>query len=221
MAADDTSRPYRSAIRAEQAATTRRRVLLAVADEVTAVGYDRATLPRIAARAGVSVETVKAQGPKRDLLVRAFEVVFAGDEGDRTLEERIAAAAVPADDVHALLRVTGTVVADAYARSVRLWEAFVAAARTDADVQAAFDAMRARRRASVRATVAELARRGMPVAGDVDEVVDQATLVYSHEAWRHLVEDCGWSTERYVAWAVALAVAMLTGGPYPTPVPAG
>lgn len=217
----DTSRPYRSAIRAEQAATTRRRVLLAVADEVTAVGYDRATLPRIAARAGVSVETVKAQGPKRDLLVRAFEVVFAGDEGEHTLEERIAAAAPPdGDDVQAFLQATGTVVAEAYARSVRLWEAFVAAARTDPDVQDAFDAMRARRRASVRGTVEELRRRGMPVAGDVEEVVDQATLVYSHEAWRHLVEDCGWSTGRYVAWAVALATAMLTGGPYPTRVPA-
>lgn len=221
MVAADTSRPYRSTIRAEQAATTRRRVLLAVADEVTAVGYARATLPRIAARAGVSVETVKAQGAKRELLVRAFEVVFAGDEGERTLEDRIAAAGTPADDVLAFLQVTGTVVAAAYARSVRLWEAFLTAARTDADVQAELDAMQARRRASIRGMVEELRRRGMPTTEDVEGVVDQATLVYSHEAWRHLVEDCGWSTDRYVAWAVTLATAMLTGAAYPRAVRPG
>ncbi len=205
----DTSRPYRSTLRAEQAAATRRRVLLAVADEVTAVGYDRATLGRIAARADVSVETVKAQGAKRELLVRAFEVVFAGDEGEHSLGERVVADldGLP-DDPADLLPTVTAFVADAYARSVRLWEVFVVAARTDADVAAEHAALLARRRLDTRGVADLVATRTGAAAFD-DATLDLVELVYSHESWRHLVEERGWSHEQWVRWAVEAVTAML------------
>lgn len=212
MATAATSRPYRSPVRAEQAALTRRRVLLAVAAQVSEVGYERATLGRIAERADVSVETVKAQGTKRELLLRAFEVVFAGEEGEHGMGERLAAELAPvADAPDAFLHAATAALADAYARSVRLWEAFVAAARTDPDVHAEHTALLARRREDTRALAGLL-----PVAGGGpvdDAALDVVELVYSHESWRHLVEERGWARERWVAWAVRTATAALGAPP--------
>ena len=81
-------RAYTSDLRTEQAARTRERVVRAAAHELTEHGYERTTLARVAARAGVSLETVKAHGPKRALLLAAFELTFAGSEGQESLGER-------------------------------------------------------------------------------------------------------------------------------------
>ena len=81
-------RAYTSDLRAEQAARTRERVVRAAAEELTERGYERTTLARVAERAGVSLETVKAHGPKRALLLAAFEVMFAGSEGQESLAAR-------------------------------------------------------------------------------------------------------------------------------------
>lgn len=212
MPPSDTGRPYRSPIRAEQAAVTRGRVLRAVADEVAAAGYEAATLGRIARRAGVSVETVKAQGPKRELLVRAFELVFTGDEGDRSLRSRVSSTApdLPEDPTE-LLRTTTAFVADAYARSVRLWEAFVVAAGTDAEVRDEYVAMTDRRRADMRGLLALLTARGVPRPFDVEHVLDVAELLFSHESWRRFVEERGWTRERWVEWTVASTLAVMGG----------
>lgn len=208
----DTSRPYRSPIRAQQAAATRRRVLQAVADEVASVGYEAATLGRIARRADVSVETVKAQGPKRELLVRAFELVFAGAEGERSIGDR-ASATTPdlPDDPSELLRATTTFVGEAYARSARLWEAFVVAAGTDPEVREEYVAITDRRRADMRGMLALLTARGVPRPFDLEHVLDIVELLYSHESWRQLVEDRGWSPERWVTWTVAATLAVMGG----------
>lgn len=212
MATSDTSRPYRSPIRAEQAAATRQRVLQAVADEVAAVGYDAATLGRIARRAGVSVQTVKAQGPKRELLVRAFELVFAGAEGERGFGARVSSAAPETiADADSLLRATTTFVADAYARSVRLWEAFVVAAATDPEIRDEYVAITERRRADMRGLLALLTARGVPRPFDVEHALDVVELLYSHESWRHLVELRGWTPERWVTWTVSTMLTVMRG----------
>ncbi|MBD7919944.1 hypothetical protein H9657_16855 [Cellulomonas sp. Sa3CUA2] len=208
----ESSRPDRSTVRAEPAAATRERVLRAVADEVTAVGYDAATLGRIARRAGVPVETVKAQGPRRELLVRAFELVFAGAEGEHSLGDGAAAqAGTLPDDPEALLRTMTAFVADAYARSVRLWEAFLVAAGTDAEVRDEYVAMTARRRAETRGLLALLTARGVPRPFDVEHVLDVVELLYSHESWRRLVEDRGWTQERWTTWTVTSTLAVMGG----------
>ena len=75
------TRSYVPSLRTEQAATTRRRILEAAAACFTENGYSGTSLADIGARAGVSPETVKNNGPKRELLLGAFEQAFAGTEG--------------------------------------------------------------------------------------------------------------------------------------------
>lgn len=67
-------RPYRSDLRASQAAQTRVRVLTAAAAEFARRGYGGTSIPSIATAAGVSPETVKMQGSKHELLLAAFEL---------------------------------------------------------------------------------------------------------------------------------------------------
>lgn len=208
--ASEAARPQ-SPTRVEQAAVTRRRVLQAVADEVAAVGYEAATLGRIARRAGVSVQTVKAQGPKRELLVRAFELVFAGGEGSAPAERPPAEELAPSGDPEELLRGTTALIADAYARSVRLWEAFVVAAGTDAEVHDEYVAITDRRRSATRTLLAQLTARGVPRPFDVEHVLDVVELLYSHESWRRFVEDRGWTRERWVSWTVSSTLAVMGG----------
>lgn len=58
--------------RADQKAATRAAILEAARTEFEAVGFDAATIRGIAARAGVAVGTVMAQGDKRELLHAAL-----------------------------------------------------------------------------------------------------------------------------------------------------
>ena len=62
-------RTYRSELRQRQAHETRLRVVAAAAELFAALGYARTTLAKIAAAAGVSVETVQAQGSKAALMI--------------------------------------------------------------------------------------------------------------------------------------------------------
>ena len=81
-------RVYRSTLRAEQAGETRRRLLTAAGSCFAERGYAGTSLKAIAQRAGVSVETVQLNGPKSELLLAAYEQLFIGEEGRRSLLER-------------------------------------------------------------------------------------------------------------------------------------
>ncbi|ADG76016.1 hypothetical protein Cfla_3134 [Cellulomonas flavigena DSM 20109] len=204
----DTSRSAPPAVHEEP---MRLRVLRAVATEVQAVGYGAATVRRIARRAGVPEQAVADEGPRPELLVRAFELVLAGVEGERSLGEGIAASVADARDPGVLLRTATAFVADAYARSARLWEAFVVAAGAHPDVHAEYVAMCDRRRADMRGLLALLTTRGLPRPFDLEHVLDVVELLYSHESWRRLVEDRGWTRERWVEWTATSTLAVMGG----------
>jgi AcrR family transcriptional regulator len=84
--------------RTDQKAATRAAILAAARAEFESVGFDAATIRGIAARAGVAVGTVMAQGDKREILHAAL---FESLEG--VLVGAIAALAdAPAGDVFAV-----------------------------------------------------------------------------------------------------------------------
>lgn len=75
---------------------TRRRLLIAAAEEFEAVGYVAATVNRIAARAGVSVQTLYlAWGSKRELLRAYLESTLS--PGGALPERHFAAQLIAAD----------------------------------------------------------------------------------------------------------------------------
>src|ERR1700749_5050924 len=81
MATPAPNPPRHQEAAAASRAETRRRLLRAAEEEFTERGYAAATVARIAARAGVTVQTLYlAWGSKRALLRAYIEPALAGDE---------------------------------------------------------------------------------------------------------------------------------------------
>lgn len=202
MTAKPTTRTYRSALRTEQAAATRRRVLEAAAAAFGEGGYHGTSLADIAARAGVSTETVKANGPKRDLLLRAFEQAFAGAEGSAQLADSDAGAElVRISDPDTFLAGAAGFVAAANARASVLWTEFLSAANTDDTVARALDDLLERRRRDFSTLADLLIARGIAAPGtDRDTAAATLSFLWSPESHHQLVLQSGWSPERYERW---------------------
>ncbi|MFH8250298.1 TetR/AcrR family transcriptional regulator [Microbacterium sp. B2969] len=197
-----STRAYRSALRSEQAAATRQRVLEASALCFAERGYSGTSLVDIAERAGVSPETVKANGPKRDLLLRAFEHAFAGAEGEAPIAEsqtgrELTAIAGDAEFVASVARF----IADANARTSVLWTELLSAANADPEIAIALDGLLARRRDDYGRVIALLRDRGI-VSGDAEAEAsaDALSFLWSPESHQQLVLQSGWTMEAYRSW---------------------
>ena len=84
-------RRYDAPRRREQAALTRRKIVEAAEREFLEHGYAAATIPAIARRAGVAVETVyRSAGGKADLLAAGVQAALAGgtERAEVPVEER-------------------------------------------------------------------------------------------------------------------------------------
>jgi len=209
----NSSRPrnYVSPVRNEAARRTRERIVRAATDCFTRAGYSATTLKAIASAAGVSVETVNNNGPKRDLLLAAFTTAFGGREDLRTMADHPAiAASLESDDPADTLDVLLAALVDAFANSDGIWRALSAAADQDPEVAAALDAMLERRHADFVRLVDELEQRGMPIGPDRDRRVDAAVAIVSHETYHQLVVRRGWSRADYRAWLARSVVHVLT-----------
>jgi AcrR family transcriptional regulator len=213
MTGETTTRTYRSALRSEQAAATRQRVLDAAATCFTARGYHGTSLADIGARAGVSTETVKSNGPKRDLLLRAFEQAFAGAEGSAQLADSDAGAVLIAiDDPEAFLAGAAGFVAAANARTSVLWIEFLSAANTDEHVARALEDLLERRRRDFLTLADLLIARGVAAPGsDRGEAAAALSFLWSPESHQQLVLQSGWTADAYERWLAEAARRHLGG----------
>jgi AcrR family transcriptional regulator len=215
---ESITRPYRSTLRQEQARQTRERILDAAAEVFAARGYAGASLAEIATVAGVSVESVKVHGPKRALLLGAFERAFAGAAGEQSLAERPEIAAIAAlDDPDRILDELVPLIALANARTGGLWAAFTAAARDDQAVGGVLAGLLERRHADYGRTVDLLAERGAPGARDLDaagrrELADALSFLMSPEGHQQLVGESGWAFERYRDWLLGTVRTLVMAG---------
>lgn len=199
----ESRRPYRSTLRSEQAAVTRSRILTAAAAEFARRGYAATSIPAIAKAAGVSPETVKLQGAKHELLLAAFELTFAGREGDGPIADDadMQTALAELNTPTATVEFFAATVATFSARGAALWRAFTGAAQADDAVAAVYRDLVARRLGDHLRVVELLAERGI-VATDTPHDVLAAELAHlaSPEGYLLLVEDYGWSPDRYRRW---------------------
>lgn len=192
---------YTSALRAEQAAQTRRRVLEAAAERFAADGFARTTLTKLAEAAGVSVETVQAQGPKRSLLTAAVhQRSFGGPEEDFFSAPQ-ARATREAQSTADFCRHGAVLVAGFNAQTFRLWRAFASAAADDPAVERDLAELSDLIREQSRRIVAMLAERGwLRDDLDVDELADSLWVLIGSETYDKITTRLGYSHERYVAW---------------------
>lgn len=199
-------RVYRSELRAEQAGRTRRTILEAAAAQFSQHGYQATTMSAIARAARVSTETVKGAGTKAELLIRSFEITFAGQEGADSLTQTDAAAGALDLPDSELLPAAIALVSAANAVSHRLWTVLLGASLSDPLVDDALQVMLANRRRDFVALAGELVRRGLADPDlDIEAAAGELSFLMSPEGYQQLVAQSGWTDDSYRAW---LAVAV-------------
>ncbi|MGN6272510.1 MAG: TetR/AcrR family transcriptional regulator [Protaetiibacter sp.] len=198
-----TRRTYNSALRTAQAAETRRRILTAAGELFASDGYANTSLARIADAAGVSLETVKANGPKSALILGAFDQAFTGEEGDGAIHERDLGASLLAVPDEELLPNLVAFIAGANERIARLWIALLDASMGDPAVERELEALQERRRSDFRASMEGFRERGLARRPGDDEAFAAAMqFLVSPSSYVQLVLDSGWSMQQYREWLV-------------------
>ncbi len=197
-----SSRPYRSELRQQQAEQTRSRVVAAAAELFAADGYARTTLSKIAAAAGVSVETVQGQGPKAALLIAALEFAGVGVSGEENvLNLDLGRELIAIGDPHAALDFVGRTVTDVHQRTAKLAPALFGGANSDPELDRYLSDFITGLNGQVR-RVLEIFRGRRWLRDDVpfDELIETAAVLCSVETYLRMTHRDGWSDEAYQKW---------------------
>jgi AcrR family transcriptional regulator len=203
-------RRYSSVRRAEQARETRLRILRAAHDLFVDEGYGRTTIAEIARAAGVAVETVYAAYRNKPTLLRqVWYATFRGDEEEVRLLDRPEIRAVLAEpDLSARLLAHAVVITPVFRRITPLLRALQGAATSEpaaAAMLAEFD----ERRLDAAGLYARAAAATGQLAVSEEECRDLLAATLDGALWHRLVEDRGWSDDRFAQVLGALWVATL------------
>jgi AcrR family transcriptional regulator len=206
-----TTAPTKSDGRTERSRRSRERVVGAATALFVELGYAGSTIEAIAARAGVSPQTVYYSfGTKRHLLAAVLDASVAGDLDPvpvlaRPWVEAIRNATDPEVAVAALVGGCLAVVE----RAAPVYEV-IRRASGDPDAATLLAENRAGRRAVQRSLVTILHAAGhLRPDLDLDTAADITYGLLNEEVHRFFVVDCGWSSERFLDWATATLSAQL------------
>jgi AcrR family transcriptional regulator len=203
VAAVKSRRPYRSHLRAEQAAQTRRRILEASGELFTERGYIATTIEAVAEKAGVAVDTVYAIfGNKRAMLSAVVDFRVTGStEGSDVLAGEEPQALRQLTDQRQIITGFATDISRRVERVRPIDDVLRGAAASDPDINDLRARMQENRFAKMGEFIGWLASKG-PLRNDMD--IDTATAttwtLTSPEVNRMLRDVRGWSAERYVEW---------------------
>jgi AcrR family transcriptional regulator len=199
-----STRTYRSAVRAEAAARTRRSVVEAAARLFAGRGYAATSLADIAAEAGVARPTVFAAfGSKPGLLREVLDQALAGDDEPVPVAERawfrpVWDARRPAD----VLAAYAAVCTEIGARAGRLFEVVRRAADDAPEVADLWSILVANRRAGAAMVVDHVLTRGgvLPAGLDRERAVDVLWLLNDPAHYEALVGERKWSEDAFRDW---------------------
>jgi AcrR family transcriptional regulator len=196
-------RPYKSALRSEQATATRGRIAHAAAQLFAAHGYSHTSIDQIAERAGVARPTVyTAFAGKPALLKAAVDVLLAGDDApvpvaDRPWVEEV----LHQRDARVLLELQARNDRMINERVAALYEAVRNASATDNDIADLYATLQQQRLTGARITIDALASLGPLRDGlDIDAATDILWILKDPALWTALVTNRGWPAERYQEW---------------------
>ncbi len=208
-------RPYRSALRADQARATRRAVVGAARDLFVELGWSRTTIDAVAARAGVSRKTVfTSVGGKATLLKLALDWALVGDDEPLPMSgRRVIAELEQLTDPRALVARWARFVAALEERVAPLAAVLVVAADADLEAAGVHAVSERNRLGGAEFIVARLMATDGLRPGLTTERAVAATLVLMDPAvHRTLVREHSWTHTEYADWIERVAVAELLGG---------
>lgn len=189
MSTSVNPRTYRSPVRLERAAATRKSVLDAAQSLFLQGGYLGTTARDIANTAGVSVDTVYASvGRKREVMLALLERAISGAEEAVPPDERMYVQEIAAaPTARAKIEIYARALRELIPRMAPLVAVLKQASSADAECAQVWKGISERRAMNMRRFAAELT---------VDEVAD---LVWSTNAPEYylLLLERGWTPERY------------------------
>jgi AcrR family transcriptional regulator len=195
------SRPYDSSRRRAQAQETRRAVLAAAHDLFVERGYGRTTIADVARAAGVSVETIYAAfGSKATLLHRVWDVTIGGDDEEVVYHERPEIVALRSEpDLARRFTLQAAVFTRTAERIVPFLLAVRGAASTDSAAAELLDEIGRQRLAGLSVMARDAAATGQLAVSEEDcrDIVWSTT---DGTSWQLLVNERGWTPERYRDW---------------------
>lgn len=196
MSTAPAKRPYRSQLRQEQAAATRRAILDAASTAFLELGWAGAGVRPIASAAGVSPETVYAHfGSKTGLLRALLDQATVGDEEQVALAERPEFRAIGEGDRADRVGAAARLITGINVRVAALLQLLREAARSDPDLAELLrDSLARRRLDSARGVAMAIGREPTTAERDGNWAVT------SPEVYLLLVADSGWTPEQYEQW---------------------
>jgi AcrR family transcriptional regulator len=212
------ARRYSSEVRAEQSRATRQRVLDAARALLLRRGYGGATIDAIAARAGVSVQTVyNTVGGKAALLKAVYDTMLAGDDEPIPIMERPAVLAMrAATDPRRFLALYARMGREMYERVGPLLPIMLAeGAAGDRDVHTFIETIENERAVGTAAVAAQLHERfGLRPGLTVADAADILWTLTAPDLTLRLVRRRRWSLDKFEAWSAdTMARTLLPANP--------
>lgn len=212
---EQARRKYDSPVRRAQAASTRARIVEAARRLFVEQGYAGATIPAIAAEAGVAVETVyrSTQG-KAGLLAEAVRAAVAGgaQRAEVPVPERPAIRRIIDEpDPVRKLELYAATQPGIWSRVGPLLRVLDAAASSDPSLVGLREQISAERRHGLRTGLGRpLEQRGVLRPGlTADRAGDIVYAICGQANYQALVDDCGWSEDEYRDWLTETLVAAI------------
>lgn len=225
-------RPRRTNRQREAGAASRavtRQLLVTAAGELFAErGYAGATVSAIADRAGVSLQTLYlAWGSKRQLLRAFMEQRLSGsptavtDDSWAELARTGVSAGLPADpDPQTIVRGMVSFFRALSERAALGWQLYRDAAAIDPEIRADQEELVNNRRHTMTVVMSRLPDSALRPGLSRDDAIDTAMVVMGPESYHLLVEQFGYSPDRYEQWVDrTLTAALLEPGSNRSPDP--
>jgi AcrR family transcriptional regulator len=208
----DVKRPYNASGRQAQARVRRLAVVLAARDLFERDGYRPTTIAAIAARAGVSAESVyKGFGTKAALAKEVFDLALAGDDEPVPVAARPAMQAVRDEpDARRKIAMFAEGLAQRQARSALVTILIRDGRHVDDSLAPVWAKVHDEGLAGMTALGRQLLETGQLRAElDLGEVRDVLWNYLAIDHYERLVLIQGWPPERYARWlAAALTTAL-------------
>jgi AcrR family transcriptional regulator len=203
-------RRYNSTRRRTQADETRAAIIRAARDLFIERGYGNTTVPNIARAAGVSVETIYASvGTKAELLHRAWDITVGGDDQDIVFHERPEALAIRNEPDLARRLMLHAAFSTKTAQRIAPFQLMVqSAAGADPTAAAMLEEMGRQRLVGIGVMAAEAAKTDQ-LAVSEEECRDVIWSMTDGMLWHRLVNERGWTNERFAQWLGQLWVERL------------
>ena len=159
-------------------------------------------IAKIAAAAGVSAETVQAQGPKAALLIAATEYAGVGVSGEESIFNLDSGRQLLAsDDREESLDLVVAFASEIHERSAQLALALIGGAGGEPELDRHLGDLIASINLQIRRVLDVFGDRGW-LRADVpfDEIVETAAVLSSVDTYLRITRRDGWSVDAYRGW---------------------